>query len=330
MKLYTNYPLIDRVRAVETFRTPKNLLLKCLIFIGIFILVEMIASFGMYAFIMPELMEWAMETAQANGGELSTREVQEKLMNLLQDPKMTNITLYATGLATIGTLIYCRFVEGRKLNTLGFKAKGGVVQYLLGLVAGFAMFSMVVLLAWAMGGLSWNGFQGCSWTGLLMVFIGYGIQGMSEEVICRGYFMTTVLRHQNVCWAVGLNSLFFGLMHAFNVGFSAFALLNLVLYAVMISLYMLRTDNLWGACAIHSVWNFVQGNFYGLPVSGIDSGASVFSMSLKGSAIANGGAFGLEASLACTIVMTAVIVLLLFVPPFAGKQTASRTQESAA
>ncbi|MDE5564318.1 MAG: CPBP family intramembrane metalloprotease, partial [Oscillospiraceae bacterium] len=322
----TNYPLVDRVRAVETFRTPKNLLLKCLIFIGIFILVQVIASFGMYAGIMPELMKWAMETAQANGGELSTMELQEKLATLLQDPKMTNIMLYATGLATIGTLIYCRFVEGRKLNTIGFKAKGGLIQYLLGLVAGFVMFSMVVLLAWAMCGLTLNGFQGSSWTGLLVVFIGYGIQGMSEEVICRGYFMTTILRHQNVYWAVGLNSLFFGLMHAGNSGFSAFALLNLVLYAVMISIYMLRTDNLWGACAIHSIWNFVQGNFYGLPVSGIDSGASVFSMSLKGSILANGGDFGLEASLATTIVMAAVITLLLFVPPFTKKQT----QESAA
>jgi hypothetical protein len=82
----------------------------------------------------------------------------------------------------------------------------------------------------------------------------------------------------------------------------------------MISLYMLRTNSLWGACAIHSIWNFAQGNFYGLPVSGIDSGESVFKMSLKGSDFINGGAFGLEAGLPTTIVMTVSICILLFVP----------------
>lgn len=132
--------------------------------------------------------------------------------------------------------------------------------------------------------------------------------------MCRGYLMTTVLRHQNVWWAVAVNSVVFGILHGGNAGFSLLAFINLVLYAVMISFYMLRTDNLWGACAIHSIWNFVQGNFYGLPVSGIDSGETIFSMSLQGSALANGGTFGLEASLPTTIVMTAAIALLLFVP----------------
>ena len=100
-----------------------------------------------------------------------------------------------------------------------------------------------------------------------------------------------------------------------NNGISLLAIINLTLCGIMFSLYMLRTDNLWGACAIHSIWNFVQGNFFGLPVSGIDSGDSVFRFSLiEGSDLANGGAFGLEGGLPCTIVLTAVILVLLFVP----------------
>ena len=56
-------------------------------------------------------------------------------------------------------------------------------------------------------------------------------------------------------------------------------------------------------------------------MSGIDSGESVFRMSLKGSAFINGGDFGLEAGLPTTIVMTIAICILLFVPlPFLDKR----------
>lgn len=107
-------------------------------------------------------------------------------------------------------------------------------------------------------------------------------------------------------------------MHAFNNGFTLLAAVNLILCGVLFSVYALRTGNLWGACAFHSIWNFAQGNFYGLPVSGIDSGDTIFSMQLAGSKLANGGDFGLEASLATTIVMALWIAVLLFVPnPFA-------------
>lgn len=317
MKLYTNYPLIQRIREEEHFLTPKNLFLKMLIFLPVFIVLEFAESIGMMVGVLPRFFDWMMQEAAANDGVISDTKATEMLNSLLLDPANTYIMLLATGLGTIVVLIFCRFIEGRKLRTMGFKAKDGLVQYLLGLVAGFAMFSAVVLLAYCMGGLTFNGYQGGSVGTILIIFIGYGIQGMSEEVMCRGYLMTTILRHHNIWWAIGLNSLVFGILHAFNSGFSAFALLNLVLYAVMISLYMLRTDNLWGACAIHSIWNFVQGNFYGLPVSGIDSGDTIFSMSLKGSDFVNGGDFGLEASIATTIVMLAVSAMLLFVPnPF--------------
>ena len=307
-----NFPLIQRVRASEHFVTPGNLFLKLLIFLLVFLFYTFAEMIPIILFFIPRLMDWAMPIMEKNG-MIADDVMMEKINGMLTDPFMTKVTLFATGLGTIVILLFCRFVEGRKLNTMGFRKKGAALHYLLGLGVGFVMFSMVVLLSYLMGGLQWNGYQGFSWM-VLVALLGYGIQGMSEEVMCRGYLMTTVLRHQNVWWAVAVNSVVFGILHGGNAGFSLLAFINLVLYAVMISFYMLRTDNLWGACAIHSIWNFVQGNFYGLPVSGIDSGETIFSMSLQGSALANGGTFGLEASLPTTIVMTAAIALLLFVP----------------
>jgi membrane protease YdiL (CAAX protease family) len=133
--------------------------------------------------------------------------------------------------------------------------------------------------------------------------------------------MTSVMRNHNIWLAVGLNALFFGVGHFFNDGFNLFTLLNLMLFAGMTSLYMLRTNSIWGVCAIHSIWNFSQGNFYGLPVSGVNAGYSVFRMSLQGSEWVNGGAFGLEASIPTTIVLSICICILLFCPlPFLDKK----------
>ncbi|MDE7093411.1 MAG: CPBP family intramembrane metalloprotease, partial [Oscillospiraceae bacterium] len=264
--------------------------------------------------IMPKLMAWATEQMQITG-TLDEAVVRDKIANLLADPSMTKIMLYCTIFATLITLVFCRFIEGRKLTTMGFHKKHAILHYLAGLGVGFLLFSVVVLLSLCMGGITWNGLQSFSVSSILLMLGGWLLQGMSEEVICRGYFMTTILRNYNPVWAVVVNSVFFGFMHAFNNGFSLLAFVNLVLYAVMISLYVLRTANLLGACAIHSVWNFVQGNFYGLPVSGIDTGGTIFSVSLVENAnLANGGDFGLEASLPCSIIMLIAIAVLLFVP----------------
>ena len=291
-----------------------RIILECLIFGVVFLVMEMAEGLGMSIGIMPRLMEWARE--QSLTGELTQEDMIEKMNTLLLDPENTHIMLLSTGLGTIVVLLFCRLIEGRKFSTMGFFKEKAGWQYLAGLGVGFWMFSSVVGLTWLFGGLQFQGRADFS-PMIFIILLGFGIQGMSEEVMCRGYLMTTIMRHHNIWLAVGINSLFFGLMHGANAGFSLFALLNLILYAVMISLYTLRTNSLWGSCAIHSIWNFAQGNFYGLPVSGIDSGASVFRMSLKGSAFINGGDFGLEAGISTTIVMTICILILLFVPlPF--------------
>lgn len=314
MKMITSYPMTERIRSYEPFRTPQNFWLQCLIFCAVFMTGSIVQSCIMMVGFIPHVMSWMTEKMETTG-EIDSVEAMQYFMNFLEDPSMTFIMLLSTVGTTITVLLFCRLIEGRKLHTIGFTKKGAVPQYLLGLAVGFVMFSAVVGLAWAFGGLHAEGFVGGSAVSILLALLGFGLQGMSEEVLCRGYLMTTILKHHKPWVAVVTNAVIFALLHGMNNGISLLAIINLTLCGIMFSLYMLRTDNLWGACAIHSIWNFVQGNFFGLPVSGIDSGDSVFRFSLiEGRDLANGGAFGLEGGLPCTIVLTAVILVLLFVP----------------
>ena len=302
--------LTQIVREPEVFRTPKNLFLQCLIFWIVFFFMELAQSVFLIPAMWKSLMQWSREQLQQTG-TLDSDAMMTKIQQLMLEPELVNAMLYATIAGTLVIFFFCRVIEGRKLSTLGFQKSNAVKHYFIGLGTGFLLFSAVVGLTFFFGGLKFEGLQKFS-PAILITLFGYGFQGMNEEVAYRGYCMTTILRNHSVYWAVGLNALFFGLAHAGNQGFSLFALLNLCLYAVMISLYVLKTNSLWGACAIHSIWNFAQGNFYGLPVSGINSGESVFRMSLTSSEFINGGNFGLEAGFPCTIILSIAIIILIF------------------
>ena len=138
------------------------------------------------------------------------------------------------------------------------------------------------------------------------------LQGMSEEVLCRGYLMVSIGRRYSMWVAILSNSLIFAALHLLNDGISVLALINLVLYGVFASLYFIERGSIWGVAAFHSVWNLVQGNFWGLRVSGIVTECSVFQSTIADNRnIINGGDFGPEGGLAVTIVLAVGICALL-------------------
>ena len=68
------------------------------------------------------------------------------------------------------------------------------------------------------------------------------------------------------------------------------------------------------------MWNFVQGNFYGIPVSGLEMSDSVFTTTINEELeLINGGTFGAEGGLATTIVMLLCIGGLLLYMKKTGK-----------
>ena len=112
--------------------------------------------------------------------------------------------------------------------------------------------------------------------------------------------------------AIAVSSVMFACLHLSNPGISVLAFINLVLFGVFAGVYMLKRGNIWGVCAIHSLWNFVQGNFYGINVSGMSEMTSIFKMtSVESKTILNGGEFGLEGGLGVTVVCVLGILVML-------------------
>ena len=224
--------------------------------------------------------------------------------------------LLSTVICILLTLLMTRFAENRPARTLGLLKNGLAAHYLTGALSGFAAFAGAVGMAWGLGALQYAGISGeIPWKTLALLLLGWMIQGFSEEIAFRGWLMTSLGTHHGPAVTLTVSSVLFAAVHLGNDGISAMALLNLMLFGAFAGLYFMRTRNLWGCAAFHTIWNAVQGNFFGIKVSGIDAGLTVLRFdSVPGRAWLNGGDFGMEGGLAVTAVLIVGIALVWLLP----------------
>ncbi len=253
--------------------------------------------------------------AAMNGGDSA-------LLDSLPAWSGTLISLVTTVGAVAVILLFSRRDPGR----VGCE-KPFLGEYLAGALAGFGVFAGAVGICVLTGTLTIGGvsptFELLPW---LLILAGFLIQGLSEELLCRGLLMLSIARtgvvkgrKNAVLLGALLNAGLFAALHLANPGIAPLATVNLFLFGVFASFWFLWRGNIWGIAAFHSLWNFTQGNVFGILVSGGDFGTSLFSStSSPAGALLNGGSFGLEGGLAVTVVLTLGTVFVLW-------RSASRT-----
>lgn len=224
------------------------------------------------------------------------------------------VALVAEFALLIVCMLYCKLIEKRNAISMGFQKKGFVSQYAKGLLIGSVAFCLaygicILTKSVTIEGFNKNGFSILYLIGLLAGFL---VQGMAEEVLCRGYLFVSLTRRNSVIGAVVISSLFFSMMHGMNDNISLLAYLNLFLFGAAMALLMLRYENIWIVGAAHSIWNFVQGTIFGVSVSGMQIKRTLFvGKSVEGASFINGGKFGLEGGLSVTIVLLAGVGILI-------------------
>ncbi len=282
---------------------------QILLFVLVFSIAQMPQTFIVFGVIIAQII--ADESIQG------PEQISNAMIDLSTNPSGSVLAaqLISTILPAAIVILYCRFLERRSLASMGFVKKNAVPSYLIGIVAGFAMFSATLLISFAAGAVKYSG-AGIENGGLFAVIcLGWLLQGAEEEILCRGYFMPSLSTKMPLWAAALISSVFFSVLHIANGGFNLIVLVNLTLTGFMFAVFAIRFDNLWVCCATHSIWNLVQGNFYGLPVSGMNTRPSIFRFELVENAdLWTGGKFGLEGSLSETIIMVIVIAALTFIP----------------
>ncbi|MCL4274959.1 MAG: CPBP family intramembrane metalloprotease [Anaerolineales bacterium] len=213
--------------------------------------------------------------------------------------------------------LWVALVEKRRLWTMGYELKHAIPQYLRGFLIGAVMFSGAVGFLALFGAVeveagdpSQVGFAALG--GVMIVLVGWIVQGGAEEALTRGWVLPVIGARYKPWIGLLVSSLIFAIMHGLNPGLNAIALLNLALFGVFAGLYAMREGSLWGISALHSVWNWIQGNFFGFQVSGMDvGGGSLLNLKTVGADWLTGGAFGPEGGAAVTMILIVSIAVTI-------------------
>jgi membrane protease YdiL (CAAX protease family) len=222
--------------------------------------------------------------------------------------------------------VFCGWLCGKFLEDLPFRALGAAFtknwlkDLSFGLLVGAISILLAVLIAAIFGGMRLeinnSAASGAILRTLGVSFLVFLVGSAAEEAYFRGYIVQTFAR-VNLAWlAIGFTSLFFAYAHFNNPSISVFAKLNTALAGIWFGAAYLKTRNLWFPFGIHFAWNWIQGAFFGIPVSGITdiAAAPLFLETEKGADFFTGGSYGIEGGLACTITLIFSTVLIYFMP----------------
>lgn len=229
------------------------------------------------------------------------------------------ITLFSFVFISLLVFFRVKVIEKRSLSSIGFNKNNWLKKYSLGFLIGLAMMSIIVLILFPFGYITVekNPIQPVGISAIasvLVILFGWIIQGATEEIVTRGWLLNILSTKYNIGVGLLISSTLFGLMHLTNPNVNYIAVINIILVGLFYGLYVIKTNDLWAVCGMHSAWNFAQGNLFGFKVSGLDvSVGSLIDLNLVGSDFVTGGIFGPEAGITATFILLASIGILLFI-----------------
>lgn len=197
--------------------------------------------------------------------------------------------------------------ERRPFWTIGLE-RPFLKKYLRGLFVGLVMFASAVFILFALGMVETErpvaGFNLISLVGAAVILVGWVVQGAAEEVLARGFLLPIIGLRWNPLLGILFSSIFFALLHFLNPNVSWISFFNLALFGLFAALYALYEGGLWGVFAIHTIWNWAQGNLFGFEVSGLSlQSGMIFDLMEAGPDWITGGLFGPEGGIVITIVL---------------------------
>lgn len=215
-------------------------------------------------------------------------------------------------LAVLTAAVLLLRLERRPFSDLGLSVKG----HAKGLWDGFFMAALLYLagfgISFILGEVEVIGFQ-FKPLELLGSWVFFLLVALFEEILMRGYILGRLLHTGlNKFLSLFISAALFAFMHIFNPEIDFLPMLNLLLAGMMLGASYLYTRNLCFPISLHLFWNWIQGPILGYQVSGNDFTTSLLTLRMPEENVLNGGAFGFEGSLICTVLMIVFTILIVW------------------
>lgn len=137
------------------------------------------------------------------------------------------------------------------------------------------------------------------------IFLGLVIMilvAAAEEFIFRGLILRKLLHTLNKWLALIISAVLFAAVHMANTDITPLGIFNVFLGGMVFGISYMHSRSLPLVIFFHFAWNFFQGPILGFPVSGLPF-ESLFKLEVSTPTLINGGNFGFEGSIVCSILL---------------------------
>lgn len=139
---------------------------------------------------------------------------------------------------------------------------------------------------------------------LLTSLLFFLLVAVTEEWALRGFVLERMLQGGvNKFWALFLSATLFSLIHIGNPNFNFLSFINILLAGILLGSSYIYTRNLCFPISLHWFWNWIQGPVLGYEVSGNKFCDGLLTLHLPEANLINGGTFGFEGSVLCTVLL---------------------------
>ncbi|MBP3774046.1 MAG: CPBP family intramembrane metalloprotease [Bacteroidaceae bacterium] len=182
----------------------------------------------------------------------------------------------------------------------------------LGLLIGAVFISCVVGLILALG---WANIEPAhfTWKNQFSAFMLFFAVAVGEEILFRGILFRWIDERWGLAYALLVSAVIFGAMHIGQPGATVWSCFAIAIEAgLLLGAAYKWSGTLWLPIGIHWAWNYVQGDVFGVAVSGSDDAPTFFNTIMSGPDIITGGSFGAEASIIAVILGAALSAMFLY------------------
>ena len=189
-------------------------------------------------------------------------------------------------LAVLTAAVILLRLERRPFSDLGLSLKGHASGLWYGLLMAILLYLLGFGISVVLGEIEVTGFQ-FKPLDLLGSWVFFLLVALFEEILMRGYILGRLLHtNMNKFLALFISSALFAFMHIFNPEIAFLPMLNLLLAGMLPIL--------------------------GYQVSGNNFTTSMLTLRMPEENVLNGGAFGFEGSLICTVLMIVFTILIVW------------------
>jgi len=205
--------------------------------------------------------------------------------------------------------LFRKYIDRKSIKSIGFSFNNRFKDIGLGFIYAVIILGLGSLILWVTGSVEFKYLE-LNILSIFMSFLLFIVVSLNEEIFVRGYLLNNLMTGMNKFWALLLSAAIFTSLHLLNPNLSVLGVTNLLLAGILLGASYIYTKNLWFPISLHLFWNFLQGPIFGYSVSGQNI-KSLFSVELVGNETLNGGEFGFEGSLLCTIMLIVSIASIM-------------------